>query len=113
MADHVYKTIELVGSSTRGIDDAIQQAIRRVGFKWWRHGGRWRTTTWVTGRSPSASASPWSSRNARAAGWGRGTARLQQCVPVTWAAAGLAVPGAIGAAFTMERSVSWLGGGAC
>jgi flavin-binding protein dodecin len=30
MADHVYKTIELVGSSTRGIDDAIQQAIRRA-----------------------------------------------------------------------------------
>ncbi|MCK7501423.1 MAG: dodecin family protein [Comamonadaceae bacterium] len=27
MSDHVYKKIELVGSSTIGIDDAIRQAI--------------------------------------------------------------------------------------
>ncbi len=30
MSDHVYKTIELVGSSTTGIEDAVQQAITRA-----------------------------------------------------------------------------------
>lgn len=30
MADHVYKTIELVGSSTTSIEDAVQQALRRA-----------------------------------------------------------------------------------
>jgi dodecin len=27
MSDHVYKTIELVGSSSRGMEDAVQKAI--------------------------------------------------------------------------------------
>jgi flavin-binding protein dodecin len=30
MTDHVYKTIELTGSSTRGIEDAITHAISRA-----------------------------------------------------------------------------------
>jgi flavin-binding protein dodecin len=30
MADHVYKTIELVGSSTTGTDEAINTAITRA-----------------------------------------------------------------------------------
>jgi dodecin len=30
MADHTYKVIELVGSSTKGTDDAIQNAITRA-----------------------------------------------------------------------------------
>jgi flavin-binding protein dodecin len=30
MPDHVYKTIELVGSSTRGVDDAVQKAIAKA-----------------------------------------------------------------------------------
>lgn len=30
MPDHVYKTIELVGSSTRGVEDAVQKAIRKA-----------------------------------------------------------------------------------
>jgi dodecin len=30
MADHVYKTIELVGSSTRGVEDAVQKAISKA-----------------------------------------------------------------------------------
>ena len=30
MADHVYKTIELVGSSTRGVEDAVQKAIAKA-----------------------------------------------------------------------------------
>ncbi len=30
MSDHVYKTVELVGSSTKGIDDAVQNAVARA-----------------------------------------------------------------------------------
>jgi hypothetical protein len=30
MADHVYKTIELVGSSTRSTEDAVQKAIAKA-----------------------------------------------------------------------------------
>jgi dodecin len=30
MPDHVYKTIELVGSSTRGTEDAVQKAIAKA-----------------------------------------------------------------------------------
>jgi flavin-binding protein dodecin len=30
MSNHIYKTIELVGSSTAGVEDAIQQAIRKA-----------------------------------------------------------------------------------
>jgi flavin-binding protein dodecin len=28
--DHVYKTIELVGSSSRGVEDAVQKAIAKA-----------------------------------------------------------------------------------
>jgi dodecin len=30
MPDHVYKTIELVGSSTRGVEDAIRNAVAKA-----------------------------------------------------------------------------------
>jgi flavin-binding protein dodecin len=30
MPDHVYKTIELVGSSSKGMDDAVQRAIAKA-----------------------------------------------------------------------------------
>lgn len=30
MSDHVYKTIELVGSSTSGMEDAVQKAIAKA-----------------------------------------------------------------------------------
>ena len=30
MPDHVYKTIELVGSSTRGMEDTVQKAIAKA-----------------------------------------------------------------------------------
>jgi flavin-binding protein dodecin len=30
MSDHVYKTIELTGSSTEGIEDAVQKAITKA-----------------------------------------------------------------------------------
>jgi dodecin len=31
MTDHVYKSIELTGSSTKSIDDAVRNAIARAG----------------------------------------------------------------------------------
>lgn len=31
MSDHVYKVIEIVGSSSKGTDDAIEQAITKAG----------------------------------------------------------------------------------
>jgi flavin-binding protein dodecin len=30
MPDHVYKTIELVGSSSKGMEDAVQKAITKA-----------------------------------------------------------------------------------
>jgi flavin-binding protein dodecin len=30
VSDHVYKTIELVGSSTRGMEDAVQKAVAKA-----------------------------------------------------------------------------------
>jgi dodecin len=30
MADHVYKTIDLVGSSSKGMEDAVQKAIAKA-----------------------------------------------------------------------------------
>jgi flavin-binding protein dodecin len=30
MSDHVYKTIELVGSSARGMEDAVQKAVGKA-----------------------------------------------------------------------------------
>jgi flavin-binding protein dodecin len=30
MSDHIYKTLELVGSSTKGMEDAVQQAIAKA-----------------------------------------------------------------------------------
>lgn len=30
MPDHIYKTVELVGSSTRGVEDAVQQAVAKA-----------------------------------------------------------------------------------
>lgn len=31
MSDHIYKVIEIVGTSTKSSDDAIQQAIAKAG----------------------------------------------------------------------------------
>jgi dodecin len=30
MTDHIYKTIELTGSSTKSIEDAVQNAVKRA-----------------------------------------------------------------------------------
>ena len=60
MSEHIYKTIELVGSSKVGIEDAIQQAFRRAAktvrnMRWFQvvetrgtvegdHVGQWQVT---------------------------------------------------------------------
>jgi flavin-binding protein dodecin len=31
MSDHVYKTVEITGSSTTSIDDAVKRAVERAG----------------------------------------------------------------------------------
>ena len=31
MSDHIYKTIELVGSSSQGVEDAVQKAVAKAG----------------------------------------------------------------------------------
>jgi dodecin len=30
MSDHIYKTIELVGSSSKGVEDAVQKAVAKA-----------------------------------------------------------------------------------
>jgi len=30
MSEHIYKTIELVGSSSRGVEDAVQKAVAKA-----------------------------------------------------------------------------------
>jgi dodecin len=30
MSDHIYKTIELVGSSTQGVEDAVKKAVAKA-----------------------------------------------------------------------------------
>lgn len=30
MSEHVYKTIELVGSSTKGVEDAVEKAVAKA-----------------------------------------------------------------------------------
>lgn len=47
MADHIYKTIELVGSSTTSIEDAVQQAVQRAART--VHNMRWFEVTELRG----------------------------------------------------------------
>lgn len=59
MSNHVYKQIELVGSSTKSTDDAIKQAIERAskpcaiwtGSRSQKCVATSRTARWRTGRS--------------------------------------------------------------
>lgn len=47
MEDHSYKVIELVGSSSAGIEDAIQHALARAARN--LHGLRWFQVTEIRG----------------------------------------------------------------
>jgi hypothetical protein len=47
MSNHVYKTIEITGSSTEGIEPAIQTAVSRASES--IHGSRWFEVTEIRG----------------------------------------------------------------
>ena len=65
MPDHVYKVVQLVGSSTSTIEDAIQTAIKRAdqtlrtcaGLRWYKPVGTWRTARFTIIRWCSRQAS--------------------------------------------------------
>lgn len=57
MADHVYKKLELTGTSTRSIDDAIRSAIARAGKT--VHNLRWFEVVEVRGGIDGGQVSSW------------------------------------------------------
>ncbi len=65
MPDHVYRIIEVAGSSEKSIEDAIQNAVGRAsrtlrqsaGSRWWRRAAMSKTVRWPTTRSPLKSGS--------------------------------------------------------
>ena len=57
MPDHVYKTIELTGSSTVGSDDAIEKAISRASKT--LQNLRWFEVTQVRGHIEDAGVAHW------------------------------------------------------
>jgi dodecin len=57
MSDHVYKTIELTGSSTVGVDDAVRRAIERASKS--MHNLRWFEITQVRGHIDGGAVAHW------------------------------------------------------
>jgi len=57
MSDHVYKTIELTGSSKVGIDDAVRGAVARASKT--MHKLRWFEVTQVRGHIEGAAVAHW------------------------------------------------------
>lgn len=57
MSDHVYKKIELTGSSTESIEDAVENAIERAG-KTVRN-MRWFETTEIRGHIEDGKIAHW------------------------------------------------------
>jgi flavin-binding protein dodecin len=57
MSDHVYKTIELTGSSTVGSDDAIRNAIARAAKT--LHELRWFEVVQVRGHIEEGAVAHW------------------------------------------------------
>jgi dodecin len=57
MADHVYKTIELTGSSPSGIEDAIATAVSRASKT--LHNLRWFEVTQVRGEISADRVAHW------------------------------------------------------
>jgi hypothetical protein len=57
MTDHVYKTLELTGSSKVGIDDAVKKAIARAAKT--VHNLRWFQVTEVRGNIDGGAVSSW------------------------------------------------------
>lgn len=57
MPDHVYKTVELTGSSTVGTDDAIRKAVARASKT--LHNLRWFEVAEVRGHIENGSVAHW------------------------------------------------------
>jgi hypothetical protein len=57
MPNHVYKSVELTGSSTIGTDDAVRQAIARASKT--LHNLRWFEVTQVRGHIDSGAVAHW------------------------------------------------------
>jgi len=57
MPEHIYKTVELTGSSAVGTDDAIKKAISRASKT--LHNLRWFEVTQVRGNIESGSVAHW------------------------------------------------------
>ena len=57
MPDHIYKTVELTGSSSVGTDDAVQKAISRASKT--LHHLRWFEVTNVRGHIEDGAVAHW------------------------------------------------------
>ena len=57
MSNHVYKLLELTGTSTTGVDDAIRNAIARAGKT--VHNLRWFQVVEVRGSIDAGNVSSW------------------------------------------------------
>ena len=57
MSDHVYKLLELTGTSTRGIEDAVGNAIARAGRT--LHNLRWFQVVEVRGGIDGGKVASW------------------------------------------------------
>lgn len=57
MTDHVYKTIELTGSSAKGIEDAVEGAVSRASSS--LHNLRWFEITEVRGEIHDQKVAHW------------------------------------------------------
>ena len=57
MADHVYKTIELTGSSTTGVEDAVNKAVKKASAS--IRNLRWFEVTSIRGEIDSSKIAHW------------------------------------------------------
>lgn len=57
MPDHVYKSVELTGSSTTGVEDAVRNALRRASKT--LHNLRWFQVTDVRGHLEEGEVGHW------------------------------------------------------
>lgn len=57
MSDHVYKHIELTGSSEKGIEDAVQRALEKASHS--LHGMRWFEVTDTRGHIENGRIGHW------------------------------------------------------
>jgi len=57
MSNHIYKILELTGSSSKGVEDAVEQAISRAGET--LHNLRWFEVTDVRGQIEGGKLDHW------------------------------------------------------